>query len=115
MALTWSSLVLEYSKKGNNYNKIPFIDNPVFQRGPLDPRMIDCNFFGDDYYRPNKNVPSAQTYKDFYIGGRYLSIEEFLEKGINLNIVTWMMLSLSLSYNNRKYLKPTVLDLKKNS
>jgi hypothetical protein len=96
-------LLGSFSQIGDNYLRSQFVDNPAFQRGPLDNAPIDCAFFGATFYNRFKASLRGLTFEQCYNGGRYLSIEEYSGLGIIIAISVWMRLNLALSYNHRKY------------
>jgi hypothetical protein len=106
LSIAGLELLTEYSKMYNNCKITPFVDNPAFTRSNVDNGLIDCNFFGRNFYENNKGILRELTIDQCCRDGNFLSIEEFRNIGLHFTIVTWMRLSLAVGFNVRKYAKP---------
>jgi hypothetical protein len=106
LSIAGRTLLAEYSKMYNNYKIVPFVDNPAFIRSNIDTGLIDCNFFGRNFYEVNKAILRELTIDQCTRDGNILPLDEFRVVGLNLTVVIWMRLSMSISFNIRKYSKP---------
>jgi hypothetical protein len=99
LSIAGRALLAEYSKMHNNYKIVPFVDNPAFTRSNVDNGLIDCNFFGRNFYDMNKGTLRELMIDQCCRDGNILSLEDFRIIGLHFLIVTWMRLSMSISFN----------------
>jgi hypothetical protein len=95
---SFSVFIGELTKQNNNYLEANIVDNPAFKRGPLDSRILDCNFFSRISYYDNLHTLRSLTYSDCYLNGSFKSQADFLEMGLNFTQSVWMRLRSALSY-----------------
>jgi hypothetical protein len=106
IACSYCSFVTEFTCINYNFRTVPFVDNPVFTRGPNDPRTLNKFFFGLDFYNRHKVSLRTLTLTDCFMEERFKTIEEFRDSGLPLTPVTWMRLQLALVNSNRDIFNP---------
>jgi hypothetical protein len=96
---SYTRVKLCHESVASNFRLASIFNNPLFKRGPRDPRLLDYDFFSTLCLNPNFCVISSLTFTDLFVGNRLKTIGQ-LEVAFNsfLRHEPYILLRNALNY-----------------
>jgi hypothetical protein len=82
----------EFSKVEGNFKNVPVFLNKAFPINNSKTAFLDPGFFGEQFYRQNKNMIRKLTYADCHVDNRIKTFAEFRNDNFPLTLAVWFKL-----------------------
>jgi hypothetical protein len=76
--------------------------NPTFIRSKDDNNLLDIPFFTRQVYEENKVLIRQLTFEGCFENGKFKTIEQFGDAGLNLSYLVWLRLRNAVTFTKKE-------------